>query len=283
MEVSTIFPIEDINEQTRRILDFPMFKSSPVLSRFLEFIIFETVHKREIQIKEYSIAIHVLNRSRDFNPTGDSIVRIHAGRLRRALNDYYLTVGIYDPIIITIPKGCYVPEFSESESGKPLARILPVSQEISNKPYVAIFPFRSVTEKEGIPEFLMGVQEQLSEQLLSFHDISVIGYFSDELNAKIKSNVLEAGKLAGADYIITGSLTYIGDHIRVAINLLVTATGVVLLCKSFGKTTLAGNLFELSKDIVDCFNGFSDDCYNIISGRRAKVHTLLNENLVRTY
>jgi len=270
MEVSTIFSTEEINQQTKRILEFGMFKSSPVLSRFLEFIISETVHKREIQIKEYSIAIHVLNRSRDFNPTGDSIVRIHAGRLRRALHDYYLTVGLYDPIIITIPKGCYVPEFSEGETGKPIRRVLPIPQKISNKPFVAIFPFRAVTQKEGVPEFLTALQEQLSEQLLSFHDISVIGYFSDELNAKIRSNVLEAGKLVGADYIITGSLTHIGDHIRVAMNMLVTATGVVLLCKSFGKTILSGDVVESAMDIVEFFNSFSYDCYSIILGEGQK-------------
>src|SRR4051794_36840976 len=108
MEVSTIFSTEEINQQTRRILEFPMFRNSPVLSRFLEFIIAETVHNKQLHIKEYSIAINVLYRSRDFNPNTDSIVRIHAGRLRRALNDYYLTQGVYDAIVIRIPKGCYV-------------------------------------------------------------------------------------------------------------------------------------------------------------------------------
>src|SRR5690349_8629399 len=112
MEVTTIFSPEEIDQQKKRILEFPMFRNSPVLSRFLEFIICETIQNRELQIKEYSIAINVLRRPRHFNPSGDSIVRIHAGRLRRALNDYYLTMGLYDPIVIQIPKGGYVPEFS---------------------------------------------------------------------------------------------------------------------------------------------------------------------------
>ena len=48
--------------------------------------------------------------------------------MRRALEHYYLTAGADDPIIITIPKGAYVPAFTlhdtgsgcgEEESGKP--------------------------------------------------------------------------------------------------------------------------------------------------------------------
>ncbi|MDF2813606.1 MAG: adenylate cyclase, partial [Microvirga sp.] len=35
-----------------------------------------------------------------------------AGRLRRALERYYLSGGLSDPVVITIPKGAYVPHFA---------------------------------------------------------------------------------------------------------------------------------------------------------------------------
>jgi TolB-like protein len=260
MEVKTTFSIEAITQQTKRILSFSLFLNSPVLSRFLEFIIYETIHKKEIQIKEYAIAINVLHRSRDFNPNGNSIVRIHAGRLRRALNDYYLTQGIYDPVIIQIPKGCYVPEFSESGTAKPMDEILPVLMEQVNKPLVAIFPFRVSTPREGNSGFVSLLKEQLSEELLSFHDVSVIGYYSLEMKSKIRENMLEAGKMAGADFIITGSLTYIGQRIRVLISLLVTDSGELLLCKSFEKLVAGNNTFETNDDIARHFAGFASDC-----------------------
>src|SRR5436190_1081630 len=148
MRVSTIFSIQEINQQVKRILDYTLFKNSPVLSRFLEFVVDETLHKNELQIKEYAIAIHVLYRSRDFNPNGDSIVRIHAGRLRRALTDYYLTEGMYDPIIIQIPKGRYIPEFSGSGTVKQMSDQPPVLLGKDHKPLVAIFPLRVPTLRE---------------------------------------------------------------------------------------------------------------------------------------
>src|SRR4051812_16350033 len=109
------FSIEEINDQLNRILNFPAFINSPTLIKFLSYIIKETNYKRELHIKEYNIAINVLNRAPDFNPHTDAVVRIHAGRLRRALHDYYFTEGLNDPIVIDIPKGGYVPQFLEGE------------------------------------------------------------------------------------------------------------------------------------------------------------------------
>ena len=40
------------------------------------------------------------------------MVRTEAGRLRRALERYYLVAGQADPVLIEVPKGGYVPMFS---------------------------------------------------------------------------------------------------------------------------------------------------------------------------
>ena len=53
----------------------------------------------------YTLGIDVFDRDVDFDPQVDPIVRIEAGRLRRALERYYLTEGKNDPIVIRIPKG----------------------------------------------------------------------------------------------------------------------------------------------------------------------------------
>ena len=42
-------------------------------------------------LKEYTIAVNVLDKPTNFKPQDNSIVRIHAGRLRRALNHFYNT------------------------------------------------------------------------------------------------------------------------------------------------------------------------------------------------
>ncbi|MGX5803947.1 hypothetical protein ACWGS9_22245, partial [Bradyrhizobium sp. Arg314] len=65
----------------------------------------------------------------------DPIVRIEAGHLRRALERYYLTSGQGDPVLITIPKGGYVPSFARRAETQlaPLPAPL-VTQPVTERP-----------------------------------------------------------------------------------------------------------------------------------------------------
>ena len=78
-----------IHEQLQKIFDCSVFSVSDILRRFLTYITNETLAGRSNTIKEYTIAISVLNKPASFKPQQDAIVRIHAGRLRRALHYYY--------------------------------------------------------------------------------------------------------------------------------------------------------------------------------------------------
>lgn len=270
MQLSSVYSEKEIREQLNRVLSSSVFKNSPILSRFLEYITTETIQKNEQQIKEYSIALHVLGRSRDFNPSGDSVVRIHAGRLRRALTDYYLTQGMYDPIIIHIPKGCYVPEFLnggiERQKGNQLSALL----HKTHKPLVAIFPLSLTTHNEDLVDLYTLMEARLSEELVRLSDITVVAYYSMGMEAKIKENVLEAGRSVGADYIITGSLINIGNQIRVLVILLVPATGEVLLCKSFDGNILYSGISGLMEGLTQNLVGFADGCYHFIFQEKQK-------------
>jgi len=107
----------EIQEQLERIFADQTFAVSDILKRFLSFIVEETLEGRSNQIKEYTIGVNVLNKPQSFNPSQDAIVRIHAGRLRRALHYYYNGTGVGDAIRIEMPKGSYLPYFISNEAG----------------------------------------------------------------------------------------------------------------------------------------------------------------------
>src|SRR5664279_1719084 len=74
-----------IYDQLQKIFNCSVFSVSDILRRFLTYIIQETLAGRSNIIKEYTIAVSVLNKPASFKPQQDAIVRIHAGRLRRCL------------------------------------------------------------------------------------------------------------------------------------------------------------------------------------------------------
>lgn len=103
---------DDIRHQLQRILDSPDFQRSGRLADFLTYVVEETLQGRQDRIKAYAIGIEVFGRDASFDPQVDPVVRIEAGRLRRDLEHYYLTIGRDDPVAVDIPKGGYIPRFS---------------------------------------------------------------------------------------------------------------------------------------------------------------------------
>jgi TolB-like protein len=106
---------EEIQVQLDRILSSPEFVVPPRARAFLSYVVEETLAGRAARIKGYSIAIEVFGRDAGFTQD-DPVVRIEAGRLRRALERYFLVAGQADPIRVEIPLGRYVPVFAWSVS-----------------------------------------------------------------------------------------------------------------------------------------------------------------------
>src|SRR4051812_14544902 len=101
-------------EQLERILTSAQLVTSPSLSRFLRYIVEETLAGRSAEIREYTSGVHVFDRGEDFNPRLDPIVRVQARNLRSRMAKYYEGPGVEDPIRIELPKGTYVPIFHKS-------------------------------------------------------------------------------------------------------------------------------------------------------------------------
>ena len=100
-------------DQLERILKSAPLVTSPSLSRFLRYIVEETLAGRSASIREYTLGVHVFDRGEDFNPRLDPIVRVQARNLRARVAKYYETQGMNDPIFIELPKGTYVPIFHQ--------------------------------------------------------------------------------------------------------------------------------------------------------------------------
>jgi adenylate cyclase len=103
---------EDVRAQLERLVASPDFDVPARARRFLRYIVEETLSGRADRIKAYSVGTEVFERDANFDAQSDPVVRIEAGRLRRALEHYYLVPGLSDPVIIDVPKGAYVPYFT---------------------------------------------------------------------------------------------------------------------------------------------------------------------------
>lgn len=100
-----------VRAQLARILASPGFANADRLSRFLRFVVERTLDGEGDQLKEYRLGTEVFDRSPDYDPRLDSIVRVEARRLRSKLAEYYEGPGASDPTVIRVDKGGYAATF----------------------------------------------------------------------------------------------------------------------------------------------------------------------------
>lgn len=102
---------DQVRQQLDQILNSDDFGVSERGRRFLGFIVNEKLNGRAIYIKAFTIAQAVFGRDVSFDAQNDPCVRIEAGRIRRELEHYYLLNRSPLQILISVPKGTYVPMF----------------------------------------------------------------------------------------------------------------------------------------------------------------------------
>ncbi|MCX6620993.1 MAG: hypothetical protein NTY38_07910 [Acidobacteria bacterium] len=105
-----------VRGQLRRILDSHSFAESGRLRSLLSFLVEQRMLGHTDRIRESVIAVEVFARNAEFDPRIDSIVRVQVRNLRRKLEEYSSSEGQDDPVLISLPKGSYVPEFQIREA-----------------------------------------------------------------------------------------------------------------------------------------------------------------------
>jgi eukaryotic-like serine/threonine-protein kinase len=115
---------ESVIAELHRVLGSTGFEASGRSRTMLSFLVEETLAVRADRLKEYTIGVEALGKGESFDPRTDPIVRAEISRLRGKLERYYAGEGRGHPIVITLPKGSYIPQFLEHvDSGKQIQSI----------------------------------------------------------------------------------------------------------------------------------------------------------------
>jgi TolB-like protein len=253
-EPDVLFSVAAVEEELERIFRDPHFTESAILKKFLSFIVQETIHGRSNCLKEYNIAINVLEKPLSFNPQENGIVRIHAGRLRRALHQYYNEMGSDDQVVITIPKGKYVPFFANRSN--PVAAAI-IERKLHGDTFsgeednivLAILPFACTTKAGPARAFAEGLCLQLNSSLVHLDQISVIAYQVIKNLAQIHPDYRELGACMGFNYVITGDAQFLKDKMRVNIQFIECNSYKQTWSQTFERKLTKSNLFDIEDDI----------------------------------
>ena len=253
-----------IQEQLNRILDHHEFQATEKLRHFLRFIVEETLAGRSRQLKGFTIATEVYGRDETFDPEHDPVVRIQAGRLRRALERYYLVAGGDDPVYISIPKGAYVPVFTRvtpaSSPGAAAQADVYATGGVRQWPSVLICPFRNMTGDAELTHLGPGLATELCIELSRYQEIRVM--------------MLREGLYGGRSvdsyplFTIDGNIRADQTTVKVTVQLFESGSGEQLWVESFTSGT----------DLHDMI-AFEEHAANIIAAQVASNHGIITRKL----
>jgi TolB-like protein len=180
-----------IRAQLELVLAADMFANAGRISRLLRYVVERTVAGEGDQLKEYVVGTEVFDRGTTYDPRLDSIVRVEARRLRAKLDDYYQGPGKDDDIVITMPRGSYVPAFGLR--AKPVAapddqQLLPPEPATrpgpDTAPEAAFRPAASAA-RDPVPAAVSG-----NTAAARWRSVAVIGFFAGVITVVVVAGAL---------------------------------------------------------------------------------------------
>ncbi len=228
-----------------RVTGSEAFSGATRQCRFLRFVVEEALAGRAGGIKESVIAITVFGRDSQFDPRSDSSVRVEARNIRVRLNEYYMTAGRMDPVIIELPKGGYVPRFRAApvhgervkrQALRPVATsaaVLLVAVALGawfldrrkpEAPSVAVLPFSSLTA--GTSDYIKdSFVEDLIGELARVPELRVAARASSFRFREPGADPKSIGRQLDVATILRGSVGVESGHLSVHVELVRAKTG----------------------------------------------------------
>jgi adenylate cyclase len=273
---ATSVPPEQVRAQLERILVSSSFTAGKSASRFLRYVVEETLAGRGDQIKEYVVGAAVFDRGADYDPRTDAVVRVEATRLRAKLRDYYRSDGTTDPVSIELPKGSYVPVFDSLQATAPLkppfrypprsaiALALGIvlltgialhwvlggsgSDATGNlHAAVAVLPFKNLSGDPSSEYFSDGLAEELIGALIRIEGLRVPARTSSFAFKGTQHDIREIGQKLGVSSVLEGSTQIIGNRVRVTARLIQVKDGYLVWSQDYERPLR--DVFAIQADI----------------------------------
>jgi adenylate cyclase len=271
------FSAAEIEEQLLRILMHKEFAVSDKLKAFLRFVVEETIAGRADTIKAYTIAVQVFGRDDDFDAGKDPIVRIQAGKLRRALERYYLVAGTEDTMVIDIPKGTYVPIFRSQSviprtASSECGHSDQTSKFSSDRPALGLVALDNRTGDVNLEAFCRGLADELSTELAMFRQFHIIDCEFPFQQSIPSPNHMAACVNLGVRYLLGGSLHKDHSSCKAIIWLVDTKTGERIWVDQYKQLSLPKNAIRIQEDI-------SRNAATMIAGEYGLVSRIMTDHL----
>src|SRR5215510_11613499 len=94
------------------------FAKSPRLRELFIYLAECAIRDPQSPLTEHQVGVAVFKRSEGYDTSSDTVVRVQASELRKRLKYYFLSEGLHEPLVVELPRGSYLPVFSERKASE---------------------------------------------------------------------------------------------------------------------------------------------------------------------
>ena len=189
----------------------------------------------------------VFDRTSEYDPNIDAIVRVEARRLRAKLKAYYEEgQGTGDPVLIGLRPGSYVPVFRwlDAQPTKDREETAPPP----GRKCIAVLPFVNMSSEPEQDHFCDGITEEITNSLTRLSGLNVIARTSAFHFKGSNIDIREVGQRLGADLVIEGSVRKAGEQLRITAQAIRTESGHHLWSETFRRELK--DVFAIQEEIA---------------------------------
>jgi adenylate cyclase len=242
-------PATAVRDQLARVVNSPGLVSSPRLCRFLTHVVNRTIDGDIDSLKELSVAMEVFDRTSEYDPNIDAIVRVEARRLRAKLKAYYEEgQGTADPVLIGLRPGSYVPVFRWIDAQPAGHRETMGAARAPSGTCVAVLPFLNMSPEPEQDYFCDGISEEITNSLTRVSGLKIIARTSAFHFKGVSIDIREVGQRLGADVVIEGSVRKSGEQLRITAQAIQTESGHHLWSETFRRELT--DVFAIQEEIA---------------------------------
>lgn len=278
-------PREMVLAELERVLSSNAFINTNRLGAFLGHVVRQTLDGNAENLKEYQLGLDVFGRQESYDTRTDPVVRVGARQLRFKLEEYYREFGQSDPVIISLPKGRYVPRFELREISPVVSPELPLPpsppqveiappnrtrqiflmiagivfvavvvfllskyKPIASAHSVAVLPFKNLSADPANQYFTEGLAEEITNELTHIPGLRVIARSSVTSAGQKTSDIREIGRQLGITDVVEGSVERIGENIKIVAHVQRVSDGALIWSNTFDPQ--AADPFKVQTEIA---------------------------------
>lgn len=198
--------------------------------------------------------MEVFDRTSNYDPNIDAIVRVEARRLRAKLKAYYGEgPGAIDAVLIALRPGSYVPLFRWLESRRATQRPEADARITPGRASIAVLPFVNMSPEPEQDYFCDGITEEIVNSLTRVAGLNVIARTSAFQFKGVSVDIREVGRRLAADIVIEGSVRKAGEQLRITAQAIQTESGHHLWSETFRRELK--DIFAIQEEIAQSVAG----------------------------